>query len=104
MRVKRHRSGTLETCVQMRDIRVENAERSVGPIDMQPEALLGTEIRQLIEWIHSTGIDRSGTPHYAKRSAAFLTISHNRLVQSRQDHFVAIINRDDARLSKTQEM
>ena len=68
MRVKRYRIGTFETGVEVRDVGVEDAERAIGPIHMQPETLLSAEIGQFVEWIHGTGIDRPGTAHHTKRS------------------------------------
>ena len=95
MRVKRYRIGTFETCVEMRDVGIEDAERAIGSIHMQPETLLSTEVGQFVEWINGTGIDCPGTAHHAKRSKAFFSISHDRFAQCRQVHFVLRIDRDD---------
>ena len=48
--------------------RVEDAERAIGPIHMQPETLLGTEIGQFVKWINRTGIDSPSATHHTKRS------------------------------------
>ena len=89
-------SGTLETCVQVRNVWIEDAERTISPIYMQPETLIFAEIGQFIERINCAGIDGSSAAHYAKRSSSLFSISHDCLSQSMQIHFVLCIDRNDA--------
>ena len=104
MWVKRHRIGTFETSVEVRDVGIEDAECAIGSIHMQPETLLSAEIGQFIEWIHRTGIDGPGTAHHTKRSSSFFPVGRDCFAQSMQVHFVPRIDRDDAWLSQPQQV
>ena len=95
MRVKGHQIGTLETCVEMGDVGIEDAECTIGSIHMQPETLLSTEVGQFIQWINGPGIDRPGTAHHAKRSTTLFSISAYSFTESSHIHFVPRIDRDD---------
>src|SRR5258708_1971566 len=94
MRIQRHRIGTIETCVEMRDMRVENAERAIRTIDMQPETLLGTEVGQLIERVNRTGIDSPCTGHHTKRSKTRFPVGDDRFTQSSPIHFELLAARN----------
>jgi len=102
--IQRYRIGTIETAEEVRDVGVEDTERAIGPVHMQPETVLGAEVGQLVERVHCAGIDGSGTGHHTERSKTCLLIGSDRFAQCVQIHFVALIDRDDTWLSQSQEM
>src|SRR5689334_13113716 len=59
--IGRQRIHTLDSFVKRRDPLVQNTESSVGAIDMQPEALFSTEVRQAIQGINSSAFDCTGS-------------------------------------------
>jgi len=102
--IQRHRIGPLETCVEVRDVGVEDAERTVRAIHMQPETVLSTEVGQFIERVNGAGINRSGTGHHTERSQTRFAVGSDRFAQGRQIHFVPLIDRDEMWLSQSQQM
>src|SRR5260370_20662887 len=88
----------------MRHVRVEDAERTIGSIHVQPEIVLSTEVGQLVERINGARIDSPGTGHHAEWSKTCFAVIADCLAQSMYIHFVQLIDRDDARLTQSQQV
>ena len=51
--------------------RVCQSGQAVSTVDVEPEALLGTEIRQSVEIVDGAGVDGARIAHHAERDHAF---------------------------------
>src|SRR5260221_8508999 len=102
--VQRYRVGAFEAREERRDLLVENAERAIGPIDVQPEALLAAEIGQVVEGVHSPRVDCPGAGRNTEGQPSLCAVSFYCRVQSREVHLEARIDRNAARLTKSQQV
>ena len=81
MGVENQRVGPLHAAVARRDRRVEHAERAVGAVDVEPEALRGRDIGESVERVDRAGVDGAGRADQQCRQDAARTIGGDRRAQ-----------------------
>jgi hypothetical protein len=70
VRVENQRVGLFHAAVTGRDRWVEHAERAVGAVDVEPEALRGRDVSQRVERVDNAGVDGAGRADEQRRNGA----------------------------------
>ena len=81
MGVENQRVGPFHAAVAGRDRRVENAERAVGAVDMEPEVLRARDIGECIERVDRAGVHGAGRADEHCRQGAARPIGGDRRAQ-----------------------
>ena len=81
VRVENQRVGPLHAAVAGRDRRVEHAERAVGAVDVEPEALRGRDVGERVERVDRAGVDGARRADEQRRQGAARAIGGDRRAQ-----------------------
>ncbi len=65
---------------------------------MKPQIEFRSDVRDFIQWINDTGIDRSGAADDAKRPQSLASIVLDLLTQQIDAHSLSLVTRDHAHL------
>ena len=94
VRVGRDGVGPLEALEQRLELRRDRGQRPVGPVHVEPEALGGAQVGQLVERVDGAGVHGAGVAHDDRGLPAGLPVVGDRPLQQVHADAEAVVGRD----------